>query len=102
MSIIWSCISASSIEDHAGNIIPVTEVVGFAVCDTKVTPVSEDQDTHVYFIQACVFQRYTCIRHAVTVGAFATIISVSVGLSFALRVLLYQVSKVCILSKIRG
>lgn len=55
LSIIWSCISTSSIEVHAGNVVPVTVVAGSAVCDTKVTPVRVVPVTPVYLIQACVF-----------------------------------------------
>lgn len=80
---------------HAGKVVPVTVVAGSAVCDTKVTPVRVVPVTPVYFIHACVDPLYTCIRHAVTVGAVATVIVTSVAFSLAASVLRYQVSIDC-------
>lgn len=54
LSSIWSCISTSSIEVHAGKVVPVTVVAGSAVWETKLTPVRVVPVTPVYLIQALV------------------------------------------------
>lgn len=75
----------------------MTVVVGSAVCDTNVTPVRVVPDSPVYFIHACVDPLYTCIRHAVTVGAVATVIVVSAASNLEASVLLYHVCKVAVI-----
>jgi len=91
-----SCIATSMTSVQAIQVNQVQAVVGSAVCDNHlVNQVSVVQLTQVKLIHSFCCQSLKNNLHLVTVGAVATVIVTSAGLSLLARVDLYQLSNVC-------